>query len=213
MPHTVTIEKTIFAFDELNSRAKEKARAWWRSCKSSEFDTECTYEDAAECGRLIGIEIAPRNVKLMNGTSRQVPTIWYSGFCSQGDGACFEGRYSYAKGAVKAIRQHAPQDLELHRIADELQALQRKAFYRLGATMAHRGHYYHSGCMSVDVYNDADQYAAVPCEEEIIQLMRDFADWIYKQLETEYDYRMSDENVDESIRCNEYEFNEYGDLA
>jgi hypothetical protein len=75
MPHTVTIEKTIFAFDELDSRAKEKARAWWRSCESSEFDTECTYEDAAECGRLIGIEIAPCNVKLKRRRRRSAPDI------------------------------------------------------------------------------------------------------------------------------------------
>ena len=78
--------------------------------------------------------------------------------------------------------------------------------------MAHRGHYYHSGCMTVDVYDANDQYATVSVDEAVTQLMRDFADWIYKQLETEYDYRMSDENVDESIR-NEYEFDEYGALA
>jgi predicted DNA-binding protein len=36
--------------------------------------------------------------------------------------------------------------------------------------------------------------------------MRDFADWIYKGLEAEYDYRLSDENIDERIGDGEYQF-------
>lgn len=43
--------------------------------------------------------------------------------------------------------------------------------------------------------------------------MRAFADWIYRQLETEYDYQNSDEQVDESIIANEYEFTEEGKPA
>jgi hypothetical protein len=43
--------------------------------------------------------------------------------------------------------------------------------------------------------------------------MRDFADWIYRQLESEYDYANSDESVDENILCNEYEFDENGKLV
>jgi hypothetical protein len=37
--------------------------------------------------------------------------------------------------------------------------------------------------------------------------------WIYRQLEREYEWLMSDEQVDESIRINEYEFTEEGKLA
>ena len=44
-------------------------------------------------------------------------------------------------------------------------------------------------------------------------MLRSFADWIYRQLKEEYEYRMSDENVDESIRINEYEFDENGRIA
>ena len=43
--------------------------------------------------------------------------------------------------------------------------------------------------------------------------LRSFADWIYRQLEKEYEFNMSDENVDESIRINEYEFDETGAIA
>lgn len=213
MPHTVTIEKTVFAFDELSDRAKETARDWWRRCENEDSDNSCVFDDVVECGAILGIEIATRQVKLMGGGTRQEPTIYYSGFSSQGDGACFEGRYAYAKGATKKIRRHAQQDTVLHRIADDLQALQRPTMYRLGATMRHSGHYYHSGCMAVDVYNVNNDDIAFGGADEIIQLMRDFADWIYRQLEAEYDYRTSDENVDDSIRANEYEFTESGEIA
>jgi hypothetical protein len=49
--------------------------------------------------------------------------------------------------------------------------------------------------------------------ESIEQAMRDFADWIYKSLEREYDYQMADEQIDESIRCNEMTFNEDGSVS
>ena len=146
----------------------------------------------------------------MNGSTRYAPSIFFSGFSSQGDGACFEGSYSYKKGALAAVKAYAPEDTELHRIVTELQNIQRKAFYKLSARTMHRGYYYHSGCMSVDVGVDADRYPTDAEEEALTECMRDFADWIYKQLETEYEYQNSDEQVAEAIRANEYTFTEGG---
>jgi hypothetical protein len=40
--------------------------------------------------------------------------------------------------------------------------------------------------------------------------MRDFADWIYSQLEKEYEWQNADEQVDDTIRANAYEFDEDG---
>lgn len=210
------VERLVYKFSELSDTAKKRARDWWRTCEAQDFDTECIYEDAAACASILGIDLRQRSVKLMGGGTRQEPQIYYSGFSSQGDGACFEGRYQYEKAAAKKIRAHAPQDTELHRIADALRALQAPAFYRLGADMRHRGHYYHSGCMGVEVWigGAGDNFETTrDQDEELTQLMRDFADWIYKQLEAEYWYRMSDENVDENISINEYEFDESGKIA
>ena len=210
MPHV--IEKTVFKFEELSDRAKEKAREWWRSCEAEDCDASCTYEDAATIAEILGIDLRTRAAKLLGGGTRYEPCIWYSGFYSQGDGACFEGSYSYAKGAAKRIRAHAPQDSELRRIAEELQDLQRRAFYRLSARMAQRGYGYHSGCMTVDV-GLSEGAATREQAEALTQLMRDFADWIYAQLRSQYEYVMSDENVNESIKINEYEFDEDGNVA
>lgn len=208
MPHT--IEKTIFKFDELTDSAKEKARDWWRQAESSDMDL-LDRDDLEEIAKILGIEFDKRQVPLMNGKTRGESNIYYSGFCSQGDGACFEGRYSYTKGCAKAIRKYAPKDMRLHSIADQMQALQRKHFYRISATTSQRGHYYHSGCMSVDVYLDGVD-APRSIEDDMRDILREFADWIYQQLKSEYEYRMSNENVDESIRINDYDFDELGNI-
>jgi hypothetical protein len=47
----------------------------------------------------------------------------------------------------------------------------------------------------------------------VTESLRDFADWIYRQLETEYEWRMADEQVDYAITANEYTFDESGRRA
>lgn len=201
---TETVTRNIYKFDELTDRAKENAREWWRQCENEDSDVSCVYEDAERVANILGITLDQRH----NG-----PTIYYSGFCSQGDGACFEGSYRYAKGASKAIREYARLDTELHAIADALQKIQAENFYQLTATMEHSGQYYHSGCMSVNVERDDEKGMTDDAEDRIKDQLRLFAGWIYNQLEKDYDYRMSAENVDESIRINEYEFTENGGIA
>lgn len=205
------METTVFKFSELSERAKEKARDWFREGNLDYDWWEDIYEKAAHIAELLGIDLRTRPFKLMNGKTRWDPCIFFRGFSSQGDGACWEGTYSYKKGSVAAIKQYAPEDKELYEIADELYRIQRRYFYKVSASVKHSGHYYHSYCMDIDVSVDSEQefnYA-----DEVTQLLRDFADWIYKQLNDEYDYRMSDEAVDEDIEANDYEFEEDGSRA
>lgn len=211
MPHVKS--KTVFYFNELSDAAKERARDWYRGLESEDFDTEFVIEDAERMGEILGITFDRKAIKLMGGGTATRPTVYWSGFSSQGDGACFEGRYRYAKGANVAIRKEAPEDKVLHRIADDLLAIQRKAFYRLHARCDHRGHYYHSGCMQVDAWDCDNEYATSVDNDGIEQALREFADWIYRQLESEYYWRMENEQVDDSILANQYEFTEDGRLA
>ena len=162
---------------------------------------------------LFGLDLDTRYIPLMNGGTRPEPTIYYSGFSSQGDGACFEGRYRYKKGALKDVKGHAGQDQELHRIVKALQEIQRKNFYQLAARTTHSGHYCHSGCMSVDVERQDEKEMPADAEETVKECLRDFADWIYKQLEAEYYYRTGEESCREAIEANDYEFTEKGDMA
>lgn len=196
-----TIETQVFKISELSPVAQEKARVWYR--ENIEFDGEFIIEDASNIAAILGIEFDSR--------AMHKPCVYFSGFWSQGDGASFEGRYSYAKGATKAIREYAPTDKTLHRIADELQAIQRKAFYGFSATISQSGRYYHANTMSVSVEHSMhDERVTADIADEIQELMRDFANWIYRQLEAEYYYQMSDDVVDEGITANEYEFDETG---
>ena len=47
------------------------------------------------CFCILGIRLKTTPVRLMGGGTRQKPCIWFSGFWSQGDGACFEGYFSH----------------------------------------------------------------------------------------------------------------------
>ena len=200
-----------YTFDELSADAKENAREWWRSCESRDFDPDCTLDDAATIADLMGIDLRTRPVRLMNGGTRYAPCILYSGFSSQGDGACFEGSYSYRKGSVAAVKAHAPLDKTLHDIVQGLADIQREHFYQLGASVSHTGRYYHAHSTSIDVTYAGDDYRDLgDADETVKDLLRDFMDWIYRQLEAEYSFAMSNESVDESIRINDYRFAEDG---
>lgn len=213
-----TIEKTLYQFDELDEQGKERARDWFRSIPD-EYDTEYVIDDFEEVCKILGVELSTYSVPLMNeyGETRKKSKVWYSYSCSQGDGASFEGYYSYRKGSTVEIRKYAPSDIELHSIADQLREAQRKFFYALNARIQHRGHYVHSNSMEIDVdHNDylyLDSPAFRVAEDTIRDCMKSLADWLYAQIGQEIDFRNSDEQVDETIRANEYEFTEEGVIA
>ena len=149
------IETTVYRLDELSDAAKEKARAWYREGGFDYDWFESVYDDFESIAEILGLRLKTRVVRLYGGGTRQKPCIWFSGFSSQGDGACFETFYSYRKGAPCRIREYAPQDAELHRIADALQVTQRRNFYQLNAEASHRGRYYHEHCMAISVERDS----------------------------------------------------------
>ena len=129
------VETTVFTIDELSDAAKENARIWYRDQGLPDEWYDFVYEDFETICGILGVTLATSPVRLYGGGTRDKSQVNFSGFWNQGDGASFAGHYSHAKGAAKAIRAHAPQDTELHRIADELQALQRKNFWQVHASI------------------------------------------------------------------------------
>lgn len=204
------IETTVYRLEELSDAAKEEARAWYREGGFDYDWYDAVYEDFQRIAEILGLRLKTRPVRQMGDGTRQEPCIWFRGFWSQGDGACFETWYSYRKGAPRRIREYAPQDVELHRIADVLQSIQRRNFYQLHAEASHRGHYCHEYCMAILVRRDSPTDMTEDAEEIVIEALRDLARWLYRQLEREYDYLSSDEAVDETITANEYTFTETG---
>ncbi len=206
------IETNVYQLDELADEAKVRARSWYRQ-HGFDYDWyDSVFEDFGRICQLLGIDLRTRAVRLMGGGTRSEPCIYFSGFSSQGDGACFEGRYDYARGMCRAIRDYSPEDVELHRIADALEAAQWRNFYQLSATVRHRGRYSHEYCMDIAVGRESPVYQppTAGAEEAVTEALRDLARWLYRQLEREYEYQTSDEAVDEAIAANKYSFTETG---
>ena len=160
------IEITVYRLDELSDAARDKARVWYREGGFGDDWYDGVYEDFQRVAEILGLNLKTRTVRLMGGGTRQEPCIWFRGFWSQGDGACFETFYAYRKGAPRLIREYAPQDTELHRIADALQAVQRRNFYQLRAEATHRGHYYHEYCMAISVERDNPSWQDMTADAE-----------------------------------------------
>lgn len=192
---TETITRNILQFDELAEPAKEKARQWYRDASAQDDWWAFVVEDAGTLAALMGWA---------------VDNIYFSGFWSQGDGACFIGRMGYAKGCAKAVKAYAPGDTELQRIAVEWQALQARHFYKLSAVVTSTGaRYTHENTVGFDVRRDGEGVGA-NLESAAAKIGRDFMRWAYRQLEKEHEWRNADDQVDDNIRANEYEFDENG---
>lgn len=206
------VETTVYQLGELSVEAREKARAWFRESMDTDDWYEFVYEDFEAICAILGVRLKTRAVRLYGGGTGQRPCVYFRGFWSQGDGASFEAFYSHANGASRKIKAHAPQDGELHRIADALQAVQKRNFYQLHADASHRGRYTHEYCMAISVERDSPtcQDMTADAEEAVTEALRDLARWLYRQLEAEYDHLTSDEAVDEGIIINEYTFTDGG---
>jgi hypothetical protein len=158
----------------------------------------------------------------MDAIGIEVDDIYFSGFYSQGDGACFEGRVDDWPKFLESIGYTCP----------ALIALAAEAWR---FSVVHRGHYYHENCtsftsdmVSPDDYSESEMdefvYAHSPYktdiqnaafvtilqgynfsslhdefEEEFKRHMRD----LYSRLEAEYDRQTSDEAVLEALHAND----------
>lgn len=193
---TKTIRTKVFKFKKLSKEAQDKALDKLRYMNvEDDYWHEYIIDDAKTIGKLLGIEI---------------DQIYFSGFSSQGDGACFTGEYSYKEDAVNAIKEYAPKDEKLIRIAEELTEIQSKAGNTISATITHNDRYSHEYSVSIDV--NVDDEIEGDLEERITVELRNFMRWIYRTLEEEYYYQTKDEAIIETIEPNDYWFTADGKL-
>lgn len=196
-----TVKTKVYKLKELSDDARQAAIEHLSEINHDHDWWDSVYEDAKTIGGLMGIDISE---------------IYFSGFSSQGDGACFEGCYEYVKGSRAAVMAHAPKDEELLRIAAELAAVQRRCFYQVRADVKHSGHYHHRFCTDISIdfesHVNGHDYYTEDAENAVIELLQDFMLWIYKQLNAEYDYLTSEEAIIETIVTNDYEFTADGEL-
>jgi len=173
---------------------------WW----------DAVYYDFSEICDILGIELDDREPS-------------FSGFWSQGSGASWTGRYRAqglgpkytvkhtAEIAPAKIRERAPKDVRLHRIADELCFLSQL----YGATYVKVGRsnscYVHSSTMQIDEWEfyEDEKNDDVPLDivehvsNTLLEMFTDLADWLYEALQSEYEHLTSDEAVAEALEANE----------
>ena len=213
MKQTYCEEHKEYDFSELSEDAKQKAREhhtsdgypyddWW----------DGVYDDANRVAKILGLDIELTRQTKSGGTVAVV-NISFSGFWRQGDGASFEGSYRYNPQAIAEMNEYCNDD-ELIRIATELTVMQTtqrlKSLDFFAATIRQSGRYSHSYTMDFEIHDYGIDEIGEPDKTQFAQLMRDFADWIYKTLETEHDYLMSDKVVDEQLA--DEKFDEDGDV-
>ena len=146
----------------------------------------------------------------MSAIGVYVKTIYFSGFWSQGDGACFEGHVADWVKFLTALDK-----------PDAARAMaDREDYTGVSLAWSHSGHYYHEHCTTFDAdlaidnpYDGAKQplrrvaWEAVhgidgllaPLEDEFVEFLKDKMRDLYKQLEEEHEYLTSDEVVTEDI--------------
>ena len=195
------IETKAYKFNELDDSAKEKAREWWRE-KGLDYEWwDSVYDDYHEKITSAGFGVGK---------------MYFSGFWSQGDGAMFE----YDSLNDKLLRDFAD---TLNLTPMRKQWLVTQGY--ISGSGRQSGHYHHEKSCSHNVTiesnfqsSDAETFADWICEfqmdfEEFIEEKYvDLASDLYKSLEKEYDWLMSDEHVDETIGINHYEFTKEGEI-
>jgi hypothetical protein len=214
-------EQTRFKYEELSDEAKEKVKQWWYEDGAEHEWWDCVYEDAKEQGKELGFDIGRIN---------------FSGFYSQGDGACWSGQI----GIVRWMRAHCKDSIAL----DAWAQLVDEGWLDSTLAIGYRDHPYRSGTMSVSWYAELDGiednevegeciFKGMPANElvklitssdleyksmadlteAIEQSAREYADKIYNQLREEYEYITSEANLIEMCEINDWRFDDEGRLV
>ena len=208
-------------------RIKRTSTTTTNSARRPNYDWwDYLYEDFDKRATELGIELSRKSIRLMNGQTRSEPKIYFSGFYHQGSGSSFAGRWRAWDMNPEKLRNECPTDTELHRICDVLRDCAIEDGEMWADIRAQRDNWI---CVEVNdgetiedrlnnlEYKSAEyNRLAQACQQrsdEVTEALQDFNRWIYKCLETEYEYLVSDESVEESIRMNGYEFTEDGLIA
>lgn len=187
-------ETTLYSFDELSTESKERAVTSFQEDEdylAYEWD-EDTINDFTTILELIGYYDI---------------TCYFSGFWSQGDGACFSAKFSRNKRCLEKVKKYCPKE---EKILDIVKQIQSEIPPREEYEIKHSGLYSHEYC--TNVYYLGDNNKAEQLDERFLELSRHLMRILYKKLNDEYDYLNSSESIVEYIKANDYEFTEDGTL-
>ena len=187
-------ETTLYKFDELSTESKERAITSFQEDEdylAYEWDGDTIY-DFTTILELIGYYDI---------------TCYFSGFHSQGDGACFSARFERNKRCLEKVKKYCPKEQEILNIVEKIQS---EIPLREEYEIKHSGHYYHEYCTNVYYLGDSEK--AEQLDERFLELSRQLMEILYEKLNDDYDYLNSSEAIIEHIKANDYEFTEHGTL-
>ena len=164
---------------------------------------QSVYESFKEDMREVGIDVR---------------RMYFSGFWSQGDGACFKGRFDNLKTYLD--HHHKDQYPMIRKL------LEHGGYVHIDCT--HSGHYYHEQSTHFSVEHETF-YRTVECptefhekivdawdkqledeveafENDVTEQWRTYMQDLYSKLEDAHDYLVSDEAVWEAIEANELDY-------
>jgi hypothetical protein len=179
-------------FAELNDEQKKQACEIMRDIEIS--DSNCSWADD---------EVDYLKEQLVEYGITDANVQW-SGFGSQGDGASVSTDHVNIEKFLRKVKSWS-KFRALHKlIADEQLSLK---VYRGN----HR--YSHEYCVSGSLqfywsadYTNKQMELGTDLENLLTEVIRDLSRGLYKSLESEYDYRLTDEALTEMIECNDYQF-------
>lgn len=184
------LQTKIYSFSELSKDAKAKAVESLRDI-NVDYDNWHDYiiEDYTEKLEALGY----RDIK-----------IFYSGFWSQGDGACYTATVDIYEW------------LKAHKLSNKYKALFNVSKEGgISATISHSSRYYYSTSTSLEesgIWEESEKVQSQYYEiEKLILAEREqMGNELYRALESAYEEERKDENVINTIEANEYSFLEDG---
>ena len=174
-----TIIKTFLTFNELNEEQQKKVLDNYH-----DINIDFNWYDS-------DIELFKSDLKILGFRYIEIS---FSGFSSQGDGACFTALYSMPKNKKEVIKDFKNNNgcEKFLDIAERLLALNldMNETYHL---YSNNSRYCHENTISCD-------------NLELLEVCREYMRLIYKSLENQYYYLISNEAIKETLIANDYEF-------
>ncbi len=217
-------------YAELDTAAKEHALEQWRDGMVDYDWHEHVYEDAVQAGARLGIEIDNNVSRTVGGKPVSSPDISYTGFYSQGDGASYSAtlhvkRFKGCREALGAYIGNLDTGHDLWSVATKAEEIYEAiVVHSVANRLSDEDSREYTECEPDMTIRVTDRYSRdsicaegdnlpYDIETKVGLFAEDFAAWIYKQLEAEYEHYNSDEATLESIQANEPDFDEDGNIV
>lgn len=129
--------------------------------------------------------------------------LLYSGFNSQGDGACYEATIDIGKW------------LKSHKLLRKFPGIAKRSS-EIRGSLEHRGRYFYSTMTSLEIedenHDETLEHEIVSIELLILAERERYGNRLYQALKEEYNRQTSDEAIIDTFNANEYDFTAEGEI-